>query len=58
MDEVKHHSPDGEYYYSGSTPPTVTCGGSDTITVDATTPRCRPLMNPLFRSLTYESRDG
>jgi hypothetical protein len=29
--------PDGEYWYSGSTPPTVTCVGSDTITVDATT---------------------
>ena len=29
--------PDGEYFYSGSTPPTVTCTGSDTITVDATT---------------------
>lgn len=28
--------PDGEYFYSGN-PPTVTCTGSDTITVDATT---------------------
>lgn len=29
--------PDGEYWYSGQTPPTVTCTGTDTLTIDAET---------------------